>query len=192
MTYSFFILGFQNNFQVHSGNKAQLCFSLHENYLHLNSCQIIDSVTDKCDVEMADNCVRQNYSEPILLERTEIAKLNNLDANRMFCQAIEKHVITGESENVSILDISSELSPLSLQFLQLGIPHATILARKEIHDDIIRLAHSNDLDLTTLCIEDNIKNISGLHNLMVCDLIETCGALRQQILEDIALLRFVY
>jgi hypothetical protein len=50
----------------------------------------------------ADNCVRQNYSEPILLERTEIAKLNNLDANRMFCQAIEKHVITGESENVSI------------------------------------------------------------------------------------------
>lgn len=185
-------LGFQNNFQVYSGNKAQLCFSLHENYLHLNSCQIIDSVTDKCDVEMADNCVRQNYSEPILLERTEIAKLNNLDANRMFCQAIEKHVITGESENVSILDISSELSPLSLQFLQLGIPHATILARKEIHDDIIRLAHSNDLDLTTLCIEDNIKNISGLHNIMVCDLIETCGALRQQILEEIALLRFVH
>jgi hypothetical protein len=70
---------------------------------------------------MADNCVRQNYSEPILLERTEIAKLNNLDANRMFCQAIEKHVITGESENVSILDISSELSAyykIDLYFLK--------------------------------------------------------------------------
>ncbi|XP_071127161.1 protein arginine N-methyltransferase 9-like [Mytilus edulis] len=179
----------QNNYQIRSGSKLHLCFTLDGNYLHLNSCQVKDSDIMSCDVEMAENFVVQNYHDPVLLERTEISKLNNLDMNRIYCQAIEKFVIKGESENVSVLDMCLELSLLTIQLLKQGISHATVLARKEVHNDIIRIAMNNDLDLSCLFIEDNVRSVSNLHNLLVCDIIDTCGALRQQILEDIALLR---
>lgn len=181
----------QNNYQIRSGSKLQLCFTLDGNYLHLNSCQVKDSDIMSGDVEMAENFVLQNYHDPVLLERTEISKLNNLDMNRIYCQAIEKYVIKGESENVSVLDMCLELSLLTIQLLKQGISHATVLARKEVHNDIIRIAMNNDIDLSCLFLEDNVRSVSNLHDLLVCDIIDTCGALRQQILEDIALLRLV-
>lgn len=177
---------------MNSGSLAHLSFSLRENYLQLDLCQVTDPKLDNKDVEMADqNYQISNFQEPVLLERNEILKLNNLSINRMYTQAIEKIVINGENDTISMLDFCSELSPLALQFLKQGFSHATVVARKELHQDILRVATNNDIDLKKLSVHDNNQNVTGVHNLLVCDLIEVCGALKQQILEDIALLRSV-
>lgn len=133
-------------------------------------------------------------SSLFLLERTEISKLNNIHLNRMFCQALDRYVKEKLNSNVHLplLDMCYGFSPLGIQNIKNGFTGASIVIREELHDMFHRLAQINDIDMDYLNLVDpkDINQLQGEHSVIICDIVEPSGILRQRILEDLALLRY--
>ena len=128
------------------------------------------------------------------LERTEISRLNNMNYNRLYIQALQK-LISARSNigRCGLLDFCGGLSPLCIQMMKSGVGYGTILAREGLHPLLRELAIINEVDLQSVHIMDP-QNMSDMDStvefhVLACDIVEPCGVLKQQILEDIALLR---
>ncbi|KAJ8298405.1 hypothetical protein KUTeg_024936 [Tegillarca granosa] len=105
----------------------------------------------------------------------------------------EKYVKEKLNSNIHLplLDMCYGLSPLGIQNIKNGFTGASIVIREELHDMFYRLAQINDIDMDYLNLVD-LKDISQLqdeHSVIICDIVEPSGILRQRILEDLALLR---
>jgi len=80
---------------------------------------------------------------------------------------------------------------LCLQMLKSGAVHGTMVLRQDLHNIVRKLAEVNNIDKEKLFLfeQSDVGDIHGHFDIILCDLVEPCGILRQQILEDIALLR---
>ncbi|XP_060082618.1 protein arginine N-methyltransferase 9-like [Ylistrum balloti] len=183
----------QHGFIIRDGDSLHVKFSLGEDCLWLVSCHCCHDSDDSAPyMPLADFICPPQVTEQYLLERTEIDKLNNLYYNKMFCQAIDKHLSQLDcADSLRILDFSGGLSPLCLQMLKDSDHHCVVIAREGLHDVIWKLMSVNDIDRDRLQLVEpsNLSEVEGDCQLILCDIIEQCGILKQQVLEDIALLR---
>ena len=197
---------------VKAGEELNLKFNLNQNILSLINCaqhvetncneesptktrSISNDSTTAAGVLNHTDSEKENIPVVFYLERSEISKLNNLQCNRVFCQALEK-VIQSQKKCknfVSVLDYSYGLSPLILQQKQHGCLSGSVVLREELRALFEHLCNVNNLPVENYEVLEPsaLRECTKPHDVIVCDLLEVCGVLRQQILEDLAMLRYI-
>ncbi|KAK3100629.1 hypothetical protein FSP39_022782 [Pinctada imbricata] len=177
------------------GDTLDLKFSLNQNILSLLNCHHSKKGNTHNSSEQDGNSSadQDNERNIFYLERPEVSRLNNLHSNRTFCRALEKIMKSqqGKENSIAIMDYSYGLSPLLLQVAKFGCSSGCVVQRDELNPLFQALCSKNGLseENYTLIDPSEVRHYSKLHNFIVCDLLEPCGVFRQQILEDIAVLR---
>ena len=132
------------------------------------------------------------------LERTEISFLNDLDYNRMLCKALATLRDNFQSpQDFRIIDISQGISLIPLQAVKIGAQEVCIVQSEtnQMNQELLcYLTTVNGIDpqritFTSQSIEECETPEWGV--MVTADIVETCGCLRQQVLDDIALARWV-
>lgn len=146
---------------------------------------------------------------PHYLSNIEVSFLNDLDYNVSVCQAVEKLLTALTEKNLPrrILDISQGISFVPLQALKLGADKVGVFGQSHANAELLmKVATDNSIDLNRLFVTAEHESLESLaHSIsqeqiekpgpgsmwagLIVDLIESCGCLRQQILEDVALAR---
>lgn len=154
-----------------------------------------------------------------MLECSEIALLNNLDYHRCFSSALEKLICqlklklpnqegsnsssgsrSGPDELLYVLDVSEGFSLLSLIAARLGQVKAYSSVEKSRHQEVLkRLARSNRvperrLEFWLNHVEDEQgvlqrPSTEKLWSAIILDCVETCGLIRQKLMEKASLAR---
>ncbi|RXN24447.1 arginine N-methyltransferase 9 [Labeo rohita] len=152
-----------------------------------------------------------------MLESSEIALLNNTAYNNSFQRAMSKLLVSLQStrrsqqslDPIYVLDVSEGFSVLSLMAAQLGFEYEQISpglvqgyssVEKEHHQTLLRLlAKGNGVPESALefwlsHVEDDSAvlqrpAIEKLWSAIILDCIETCGLIRQKLLEKASLAR---
>ncbi len=124
-----------------------------------------------------------------MLDRHELGRLNDIDFNAAYCQALQK--VIKDNGFRSVLDITQGFSTLTLQALKLGASEACSMETRPANQDLLRyLAASNQLAVDGVTFRGrNFEDWDSSWDVLVTELVESCGCLRQQVLEDIALAR---
>lgn len=154
-----------------------------------------------------------------MLECSEIALLNNLDYHRCFSSALDKLICqlklklpnqegsnsssgsrSGPDELLYVLDVSEGFSLLSLIAARLGQVKAYSSVEKSRHQEVLkRLARSNRvperrLEFWLNHVEDEHgvlqrPSTEKLWSAIILDCVETCGLIRQKLMEKASLAR---
>lgn len=154
-----------------------------------------------------------------MLECSEIALLNNLDYHRCFSSALDKLICqlklklpnqegsnsssglrSGPDELLYVLDVSEGFSLLSLIAARLGQVKAYSSVEKSRHQEVLkRLARSNRvperrLEFWLNHVEDEQgvlqrPSTEKLWSAIILDCVETCGLIRQKLMEKASLAR---
>lgn len=154
-----------------------------------------------------------------MLECSEIALLNNLDYHRCFSSALDKLIRqlklklpnqegsnsssgpgSGPDELLYVLDVSEGFSLLSLIAARLGQVKAYSSVEKSKHQEVLkRLARSNRvperrLEFWLNHVEDEQgvlqrPSTEKLWSAIILDCVETCGLIRQKLMEKASLAR---
>lgn len=124
-----------------------------------------------------------------MLDRTELSRLNDIDFNAAYCTAMQK--VMQDQQSKTVIDISQGLSFLALQALKLGATEVCCLESRSSNQDLVRfVAASNSLPLDSITFAHrNFEEWEGCWDILTTELVEPCGCLGQQVLEDIALAR---
>lgn len=151
-----------------------------------------------------------------MLECSEIALLNNLDYHRCFSSALDKLISqlklklpnqegsggsgSGPDELLYVLDVSEGFSLLSLIAARLGQVKAYSSVEKSKHQEVLkRLARSNHVPeqrlefwLNHVDDEQGVlqrPSTEKLWSAIILDCVETCGLIRQKLMEKASLAR---
>lgn len=154
-----------------------------------------------------------------MLECSEIALLNNLDYHRCFSSALDKLICqlklklpnqegsnsssgsrSGPDELLYVLDVSEGFSLLSLIAARLGQVKAYSSVEKSRHQEVLKkLARSNRvperrLEFWLNHVEDEQgvlqrPSTEKLWSAIILDCVETCGLIRQKLMEKASLAR---
>ena len=128
-----------------------------------------------------------------LAEHSDIMYLNDIHLNRTCFKALELLSKNQDKTSRSLLYNTTRLCFLPLQAMTLTFDPVTIATGEEHHETIETVMATNNLrpeDVRLLDLSET-EGDHGKYDIMMFDLVEPCGALRQQILEDIAVMRFV-
>ena len=151
--------------------------------------------------------VGQGHPPPVtskmtyFLERAEIGRLNDLDYNRMLCKALERIRLGLDSaRDFAVMDMSRGISVLPLQAVKLGAQEVCVLQDNVTNQELLcYLTTANSIDpnrvtfsAPALAPGESVEHCDAEWGVLVIgDVVEGCGCLRQQVLEDIALARSV-
>ncbi|XP_062610319.1 protein arginine N-methyltransferase 9-like [Saccostrea cucullata] len=169
------------------GDRIISVFSLHQNRLHIKSWQ-------KTEISAAEEnrCHNSSKEEKVFyMDRIELYRLNNLHLNRMQCKSLTQIKTQCPERNLTLLDFSSMFSPISLQMGRRGYQSGTVVMKSEFHELYQTLLNTNelvDLNYDVLDVSE-WPDLTRKHDIILCDPVELCGALRQQIFEDLDLLK---
>ena len=151
-------------------------------------CEETTSVGVGARSVMADVQSRTLY----LLDRSDLGRLNDIHFNKSLSRAVQTILAQTTPSRCSVLDLTQGFSPLAVQSLKLGANYAHVATENETHKELLRdIAMSNGVDPSRLSFSD--CKLRGQHrewDVIVSELVETCGCMRQEILEDIALARY--
>ncbi|KAG7487494.1 hypothetical protein MATL_G00024130 [Megalops atlanticus] len=177
------------------------------------------AVTPEAELCSALSCLQtdpQRAAQACMLECSEIALLNNTHYHDCFSRALDKLLSTlrsgpnpegpdasGESPSADplyVLDVSEGFSVLSLMAARLGSVRAYSSVEKEQHQAVLRLlAEGNGVQQEALefwlnQVEDDSAVLQRpatekLWSAIVLDCVETCGLLRQKLVEKATLAR---
>ena len=127
------------------------------------------------------------------LERYEMSRLNNIDFNTAFCSAMQRLKQRTTSCDFRVIDLTQGFSPLGLQAVKLGASDVWINEDMPNNQLLLHcLTKANSIEDDTVQFGNkNLEENDGNWDVIITELVETCGALRQQVLEDIALARSV-
>ena len=130
-----------------------------------------------------------------LLEGAELERLNDLDLNLSYCNVLE-HLIqqqAGVLKSVRVLDITQGASLLPLQALKMGANEVGVVTRERANQQLLlHLASINHLQPGHIHFErGGFEEMEPGWSVLITELVEPCGCLRQQVLEDIALARYI-
>lgn len=159
---------------------------------------------------------RRQAKDFSMLECSEIALLNNLDYHRCFSSALDKLISqlklkhtnhegssgsgSGPDELLYVLDVSEGFSLLSLIAARLGQVKAYSSVEKNKHQEVLkRLARSNRVPeqrlefwLNHVDDEQGVlqrPSTEKLWSAIILDCVETCGLIRQKLMEKASLAR---
>ncbi|XP_036377315.1 protein arginine N-methyltransferase 9 [Megalops cyprinoides] len=177
------------------------------------------AVTPEAELCSALSCLQtdpQRAAQSCMLECSEIALLNNTHYHSCFSRALDKLLSVLRSsakpvdpdaagdcpsaEPLYVLDVSEGFSVLSLMAARLGSVRAYSSVEKEQHQAILRLlAKGNGVQQEALefwlnQVEDDSAVLQRpatekLWSAIVLDCVETCGLLRQKLVEKATLAR---
>ena len=140
-----------------------------------------------------DNSPMKRHTNKLvcLAEHSDIKYLNDIHLNRSCFKALELLSKKRGSTSLSLLYNTTRLCFLALQAKALTFDPVTIVTGEEHHGTIETVMASNNLKLDDVSLLDlpEGEGDHGKYDVLMFDLVEPCGALRQQILEDIAVLR---
>ena len=176
------------------GDTIQASFTLDQCRLHLKSWQKKGSINKKT-MESSSHTHNGGEERPqvFYLDNDEVCRLNNLDWNRIQCQVLEQIKASHPDKELSLLDFSSSFSPISLQMGCHGYSSGTVIMKSEFHELYEALRKVNGLSQLSYEVlelnSDLWQGLAGKHDVVLCDPVEQCGALRQQVFEDLELLK---
>ena len=173
-------------------------------------CETITSM-QKCEIE-TNNEVSKSDCEPVkfksnsaysqkrnvnkqvcLAEHSDILYLNDIHLNRSYFKVLENLQRKQDSfSSLSLMYNTSRLCFLALQARSLTFDPVTMVTGGEHHGTLQTVMAANNLkpDDVRLIDFSEADNDDEKYDVILVDLVEPCGALRQQVLEDIALLRY--
>lgn len=194
ITYSFLLFQDEKGSIIQKqGDKIQTVFSLNQNSLHLQSWMKMETGKPLISQENHGHCSNEEAETVFYLDRDEVFLLNNLHWNRLQCRVLEQIKAHHPKKDLSLLDFSTSFSPISLQMGFHGYPNGTVIMKSEFHDLYQTLQRSNDLSQLSFDLldtdTDTWQGLARKHDVILCNPVELCGALRQQIFEDLEILK---
>ncbi|KAM4751471.1 protein arginine N-methyltransferase 9 [Anableps anableps] len=186
-----------------------------------NSCKPIPNPNPEVELCSALACLQTSQSESedfCMLECSEMALLNNQDYHQSFCTALTKLIselkvknqnhmgstatFTADSNLLYVLDVSEGFSLLSLIAARHGQVKAYSSVEKTKQQNVLRrLAQSNNISEQHLEFwlnhtEDEQGVLQRpsrekLWSAIILDCVETCGLVRQKLMEKASLARFL-
>ena len=139
------------------------------------------------------NSMNQSSKALFTLDRHELSRLNDIDSNTAYCTALEKirhrHF---HSQSFSLLDVTPGFSILPLQALKIGAKDVGVLeTANHSHAELLCcLASANGFSSNDVrFLSGNVEETEPEWDVIVTELVDHCGALTQQVLEQIALAR---
>ena len=175
----------KNNCAILETNKSE---NLEMDGLHIQSQALGVKSKDYSSLKRLSN------KHVCLAEHSDIMFLNDIHLNRTCFRALESLSKNQEKTSRSLFFNTTRLCFLPLQAMTLTFDPVTIATAAEHHGTIETVMATNNLrpeDVRLLDLSESEEN-HGKYDVMMFDLVEPCGALRQQILEDIAVMRFVH
>ncbi|XP_074651053.1 protein arginine N-methyltransferase 9-like [Tubulanus polymorphus] len=128
-----------------------------------------------------------------LLDPNDISCLNDIYCNKAYCEAIQKIVNSkiSNTSDLSMIDMCQGVSLLGLQAIMIGVNNVLITDyTDESKAFVLSIAAANGIAASRIVFGNrNFDEFEETSTMLLTDLVEPCGALRQQILEDIALAR---
>ena len=159
-------------------------------WLNIISEDSKDSVTTSKDTI---HVKRPTDKYTCLAEHSDILYLNDIHLNRAYVKALEQLMKGNESaQPLSVLYNTTRLSFSALQARSLNYSPVTMVTSEEHHGTFQAVMAANHLrpgEVTLLDLSE-LDGDEGKYDVVLFDLVEPCGALRQQVLEDIALIRY--
>ena len=159
-------------------------------WLNIISEDSKDSVTTSID---SIPVKRPTDKYTCLAEHSDILYLNDIHLNRAYVKALEQLMKGNESaQPLSLMYNTTRLSFSALQARSLNYSPVTMVTSEEHHGTFQAVMAANHLrpEEVTLLDLSEVDSDEGKFDVVLFDLVEPCGALRQQVLEDIALLRY--
>lgn len=180
----------KENINQKEGERIASTFSLSNSRLHLKSWQKGEST----NVQASEDNKCLNYSKgerTFYMNRNELYRLNNLHLNRLHCKALSQIKNCHPDKTLTLLDFSCLFSPISLQMGCHGYPSGTVVMKSESHELYQTLSNTNDLSEMNYDLLDvnEWRGLTQKYDVILCDPVEMCGALRQQIFEDLDILK---
>ena len=130
-----------------------------------------------------------------LAEHSDILYLNDIHLNRAYVKALELLMKGNErAKPLSVMYNTTRLGFMALQARRLNFSPVTMVTSEEHHGTFQAVMAANHLrpeEVTFLDLSE-LDSDEGKYDVVLFDLVEPCGALRQQVLEDIALLRYLH
>ena len=166
---------------------------------------------ETCDMEVNVNCEKplaDNFDPVVglqsstnvqstdralyLLDRSELGRLNDIHFNKAYITAVQTLMSQAPSSQHNVLDLTQGFSPLAVQALKLGADYAHVVTENPTHKALLQaIAASNSVDPNRLSFSGcSFHELNREWSVIVSELVEPCGCLRQQVLEDIALARY--
>ncbi|XP_060598408.1 protein arginine N-methyltransferase 9-like [Ruditapes philippinarum] len=120
-------------------------------------------------------------------EQVDIEYVNDIQLNRHYCHVLESYRAQKPGSYLSFLYISPHLSFLGIQAAKMGYNRVTMATPEEHHNTLHQVAALNgckpgEIILTEL---SDLNDLEMKVDVIVCDVVEPCGALRQQVFEDL-------
>lgn len=120
-------------------------------------------------------------------EQADIEYANDIELNRRYCQMLETFRLQRPDKYTSLLYITPRLSFLGVQAAKMGYDMVTMAVPEEHHNTIHQVAALNGCKPGELILMElsDLNELDLKVDVIVCDVVEPCGALRQQVLEDL-------
>lgn len=181
------------------------CFECLNSYEGGTSFANEDILKDETDVHIyMGKCSLSSGNEPVglskdtekctfLAEHADIEYINDIELNRQYCGVLESFLTRNNNKKLSLLYVTPGLSFLGVQAAKMGYSAVTIATAEDHHETIQQVALINGCkdEISVLSIAD-LNELEVKFDAVICDLVEPCGALRQQALEDLVYHRSVF
>ncbi|WAR00082.1 ANM9-like protein [Mya arenaria] len=130
---------------------------------------------------------RKRKKLEFVTETSEIEYVNDIHLNKQYCHVLEKFVSDSEKKDISLLYITPRLSFLGIQAVKMGFKSVTMVTIEEHFPIIQQVAGVNGCEKGSVCLAElsALQELEMQADLVVCDLVDPCGAFRQQALEDL-------
>ena len=129
-----------------------------------------------------------SYSKlTFLCDEVDIEYLNDIHLNKQMCQVLGHFRNRNKGKPLSLLLVSSRLSMLAIQAKKMGydsVIHATLDDHHRTLQQVAALNACNVGDITLIDLT-YLRETSIKTDVIVWDVVEPCGAFKQQVLEDI-------
>ncbi|XP_064637627.1 protein arginine N-methyltransferase 9-like isoform X2 [Lineus longissimus] len=196
-------VGHRENMTVKPDDVAIIVSQCLEDHIELRCCHIhhhdpsnetsidtdsIEQITEAFLAMSPTNYDNETHKSMHFLERSVMGCLNNLRMNTAYCMAMETLKAKNHAR-LQLFDLNSGFSPLGLQALKLGFLHVFLMS-DEHRMLLSAIAEGNKISMDQVTFTGRNFDELGINcDIILSEIVEPCGALRQQVLEDVALAR---
>lgn len=148
----------------------------------------------KCSLDSSNDASSSKSSEKLtfVAELSDIEYVNDIELNRQYCGVLESYLSKYRGEKLSLLYVTPRLSFLGIQAAKMGFSSVTIATAEEHQDTLLQVAAVNSCKPGVITVLDmsDLNDLEVKYDVVISDLVEPCGALTQQALEDLVYHRY--
>ena len=125
-------------------------------------------------------------------EQVDIEYVNDIQLNRHYCHVLESYRTQKPGSYLSLLYITPHLSFLGIQAARMGYNKVTMATPEEHQNTLHQVAELNGCKRGEIVLTElsDLNDLEMQVDVIVCDVVESCGALRQQVFEDLVYHRY--